>query len=453
VRILLTNNTLSIRAGSELYIRDVALALLANGHQPIAYSRDLGDVARELRNASVLVIDDLSELSHPPDIIHAQHHLEAMTALTRYPNVPAVYVCHGWLPPQEAPPQHPRIYRYLAVDELVQLRLVEECGLPQEIVHVCHNFVDLTRFRKRRDLPEKAQRALAFSNYINDSNVLPILREACEQCDIELDVLGSSAGKAHAKPEEILGEYDIVFAKGRAALEAAAVGAAVIVCDAAGIGEMTSLKHLSYFRAYNFGLRLLRNKITVESVKSQIDRYSAADTNSVTNLIRADIGLDLAVEKLVEHYHAAIKFHQTTKDTGDQEARAVSAYLRHGPICSDFSESARAELNQQVGRFEAQARFLETHARAIEAQLGDAKNALNSAQLRNQSLEADILNLQSELKNTAKISSQKLTESYHQIENQNRRLIRLQNSFAWRLRTKLVGIGWIQRIYRAVFTK
>lgn len=36
MRILLTNNTLGLRAGSELYVRDVALALLSRGHEPIA---------------------------------------------------------------------------------------------------------------------------------------------------------------------------------------------------------------------------------------------------------------------------------------------------------------------------------------------------------------------------------------------------------------------------------
>jgi hypothetical protein len=59
VRVLITNNTLAARAGSELYVRDLALALLARGHQPIAYSRRLGEVAAEIRRATVPVVDDL----------------------------------------------------------------------------------------------------------------------------------------------------------------------------------------------------------------------------------------------------------------------------------------------------------------------------------------------------------------------------------------------------------
>ena len=116
MRVLITNNTLAVRAGSELYVRDLATALLDRGITPIAYSTQLGDVAEELRRATVPVIDDLDALATPPDLIHGQHHLETMTALLRFPGVPAIYFCHGWLPWEEMPPRFPRILRYIAVD-------------------------------------------------------------------------------------------------------------------------------------------------------------------------------------------------------------------------------------------------------------------------------------------------------------------------------------------------
>ena len=48
LRILLTNNTLASRAGSELYLRDLAIELIKRGHFPIAYSPLLGDVAASI---------------------------------------------------------------------------------------------------------------------------------------------------------------------------------------------------------------------------------------------------------------------------------------------------------------------------------------------------------------------------------------------------------------------
>ena len=71
--ILFTNNALASRGGSEMYIRDVALALLRRGHRPIAFSLLLGQTADELRRATVPVIDDLARLGSPPDVIHGHH--------------------------------------------------------------------------------------------------------------------------------------------------------------------------------------------------------------------------------------------------------------------------------------------------------------------------------------------------------------------------------------------
>ena len=53
MRILITNNGLATRAGTELYVRDLALGLLKRGHTPIAYSTKLGEVATEIRAATV----------------------------------------------------------------------------------------------------------------------------------------------------------------------------------------------------------------------------------------------------------------------------------------------------------------------------------------------------------------------------------------------------------------
>ena len=43
--ILFTNNRARVAAGSEMYARDVALALLRRGHRPIAFSLVLGETA------------------------------------------------------------------------------------------------------------------------------------------------------------------------------------------------------------------------------------------------------------------------------------------------------------------------------------------------------------------------------------------------------------------------
>src|SRR5437868_214948 len=153
MRILLTNNTLAAHAGSELYIRDLAVELMRRGHQPVAYSTHLGAVAEELRAATIPVIDRLELLGEPPDIIHGQHHYETLSALLRFPTTPALYYCHGWLPWEEATLRHPNIFHYVAVDELCRERLIAEGGIHPGRIEVIFNFFDERLFPRRAPLP------------------------------------------------------------------------------------------------------------------------------------------------------------------------------------------------------------------------------------------------------------------------------------------------------------
>jgi len=161
LRILITNNTLDHRGGSETYVRDLAIGLLNRGHTPIAYSTQLGAVAREIRGASVPVIDNLDALAMPPDVIHGHHHVETMTALLRFPGVPAVSFCHGWIPWEEIPPRFPRILQYVAVDQTCRDRLILESGIPPDRVRVLLNFVDLERFKRDMNSAEVDARIVA----------------------------------------------------------------------------------------------------------------------------------------------------------------------------------------------------------------------------------------------------------------------------------------------------
>ena len=157
LEVLLTNNTLAGRAGSELYLRDVALGLKARGHRPVAYSQLLGEVADEISAEGILVVSDLKKLPQAPDIIHGHHNLETMTALLHFPDSPAIFCCHGYVPWQEHPPVFPRILRYLAVDQACLDRLHEN-GIPPERARLVYNFVDLQRFQPRSPLPPQPRR-------------------------------------------------------------------------------------------------------------------------------------------------------------------------------------------------------------------------------------------------------------------------------------------------------
>lgn len=240
LRVLFTNITLASRTGTELYVKEAALGLLRRGHAPVVYTPDPGEVAEEIRAAGIPVVSDIDRFAVRPDLIHGHHHQQTMAALLRFPGVPAVFVVHDWAAWHDAPPVFPRILRYVAVDGTNRDRLVVENSVPEEKVRVLHNWVDLERFRPRSPLPERPRKALVFSNYASRDTHLPAVEEACRRAGLELDVSGSGAGKALAAPETMLGEHDLVFAKARCALEALAVGTAVVLCDYRGLGTLVT---------------------------------------------------------------------------------------------------------------------------------------------------------------------------------------------------------------------
>lgn len=333
LRVLITNNALAVRAGSELYVRDLASALLARGHTPIAYSTELGEVARELRAATVPVVDRLEALGTPPDIIHGQHHLDTMTALLHFPGVPAVYFCHGWAPWQEAAPRFPRLRHYVAVDQTCADRLRFEDGIPEECVRVLLNFVDLERFPPRAPLPPRPQRALLFGN-MADGACIAAVRAACDRAGLSLDVAGARAGAVAGAPEALLGDYDLVFAKARAAIEALAIGTAVVLCDAIGTGPMVTSANFDALRACNFGIRALRGPLTADALAAEVRRYDAADATAVSRRVRAEAGRDAAVDEIVVLYREVLAEHAAQPAPyPDAERAAAARYLRWLASC------------------------------------------------------------------------------------------------------------------------
>jgi hypothetical protein len=347
MRVLITNSMLAGRTGSELYVRDLALGLLRRGHRPVVYSPRPGELARRLRMLTVPVVDDLDSLTATPDIIHGQHNLEAAAAVLNFPGVPAVFFCHGWTFWVDAPPILPRVKRYVAVDETCLDRLVCECGVPPARTRLVFNSVDLERFERRTPLPSTPRRALVFSNYANEFTHAHVCRVACERAGISVDVVGSAAGTTTDSPESVLKDYDLVFAKGRSALEALAVGAAVILCDLTGGGPLVTTAELERLRRLNFGIRALQSPLTVEAVAAQIARYDAEDAASVSARVRESAGLEGMLDQIVSLYEEVIDEHSRSEPVpADEELRATSAYLRWLGAAVDKS---RQDFAKEIG--------------------------------------------------------------------------------------------------------
>jgi hypothetical protein len=347
MRILITNSTVASRSGTELYVRDLACGLLGRGHRPVVYTPKIGPLARELRDKAVPVTDCLDSITAPPDIIHGHHNLETMTALLHFTRAPAIFVVHDSLARQDVPPRFPRILRYVAVDHLCLDRLVFEHGIPEESTRVVLNSVNLDAFKPRGPLPPRPRRALIFSNA--SSTHLAAVREACARAGLELDVIGHDSGNICSKPEDVLGQYDIVFAKGRCAMEALAVGAAVILCDFRGVGPMVTTGELDSLRRLNFGHRTLSSEIRPDVIAREIARYNPADAPEVSRRVRDSAGSDIMLDEICALYSEVTEeYVASPKADAEAELHAAADYLHW--LTLRLNEEREALNNSAVRR-------------------------------------------------------------------------------------------------------
>ncbi|MBI3147828.1 MAG: glycosyltransferase [Betaproteobacteria bacterium] len=399
LRILLTNNTLSSRAGSELYLRDLAISLLKRGHFPIAFSMALGEIAEELRRATIPVVDDLDELNVTPDLIHGQHHLETTIAALHFPSVPVVHVCHGWLPWEELPPILPNVKRYVAVDDLCRERLLTSRGIPAARIEVHLNFVDMDRFKLRPPLPRRPESALVFSNYVIESPLLAAIRGACHRFGIgRVDVVGACSGNPLTKPEDVLGNYDVVFAKARCALEAMASGCAVIVADYAGLGGLVTTESVLGMRRLNFGARAMQKAcVEEEGVLRELSRFDSEDARRVSEWIRADADMAASVTRWIDLYREVLA-DQALSGIDERAAyyeaqlRAASEYLRRlAPVVK-----ARADTEDRL----KQAEVLETRLLQKETEWSEVQKTVRRQSAESDATQAALRQVQAELDST-----------------------------------------------------
>ena len=439
LRILFTNITLASRTGTEVYIKEAALGLLRRGHTPVVYSPDLGEIADEMRAATVPVVDDLSRLGAPPDVIHGHHHQQAMTALLHFPGVPGIFTTHDWAAWHDAPPRFPRIRRYVAVDWTNRDLILLEHGIPEERVRVLLNWADLERFPPRGPLPARPRRALVFSNYARGDTHLPAVQEACRRAGLPLDVVGAGVGRSLADPGEVIAEYDLVFAKAKSALEALAVGAAVVLCDYRGLGQMVTGADLDALRRLNLGYRTLRHPLVPDLIVREIERYDARDAAEVSRRVREEAGLEAALDRLVALYEEVIGEHRREGPADPaEESRAAAAYLREWAGWTPHLKELAADIDQQRQRLDLRVRELEEELRAARLdrrRLEELEEELRAARLDR----GRLAELEEELQ-AARLDRDRLAATLRAVTG----------TITWRLRERLMSLPGFGTAYRKI---
>jgi glycosyltransferase involved in cell wall biosynthesis len=328
MRILITNNRLHGSGGTETELRLLAGALEALGHSVLVFTCDPVPRPRPARRDELPISVDLEKLRVPPDLIHAQHHLDALTALASLPGVPAIYHCHGatW---RDVVPRHPRLYHYVAVSSTLRERIGVEFSIPETDITVVLNGVDVERFRPRRTPARRPVRAL-FYNGRHDAEgpTVRAVRDAVAGRGLGIDFIGARFGRTTDEPEAVLPGYDLVFASGVSALEALACGCAVVVLGRTSCGELVTPGNFDRYRGANFTVAVNSPEPCAEAIARELDRYRPEDVAEVGARVRSVASGHRMVETLVPIYRQVIARHQAMARDPRAELLAMSRYLR-----------------------------------------------------------------------------------------------------------------------------
>ncbi len=268
MRILLTNQALADRAGSESYLETIAVELLQLGHDVVVWSPMLGGVAAQLEADGCMVSDDLEKIADV-DVVHAQHASTALAVRARFPGVPMVFASHSWSLDVEDPPALASPAVLLAFNDTVLTRL-QASELGERIpIHRLRQPVAMYALDNRREpIREQPLTAVAIGRDLGVR--VEMLDAACRACGIRLDVYGRD--NALADPTAVMMESDIVFAVGRTALEAMVLARAAFVFGESGSAGFINAERYPELESIGF-TPAASPPMSVEGIIEELRRY------------------------------------------------------------------------------------------------------------------------------------------------------------------------------------
>ena len=376
MRVLATNCSLRNRSGTEVVTIDLALGLKRRGYEVAVFAPLIGLSADILRNQDIVVTDRLENLPWKPDIIHGHHNHVLAAALAFFPETPSLFVCHSAAYWFDGPPLLPRVRRFCAVDEACRARLSVEVGCAEEAIDFLPNAVVLELFSPRALLPAKPRSALLLTK---NSSHIPAVRSAARQMDLELDEIGNPFGLEVDDLHVRLRQYDVVFATARMAIEAIAVGCAVVVVDGRGLAGLATFAVVDEWRRNNFGLRLLTRPPTTESIMAEICRYDAHDASRVSGRIRDVASLSTHLDRVETIYRDVLATNR------DHPSAALELRALGGFVSKWLRRLGEGMLPENFDKLQAATEFAAVHQTVVE------ENAAMRVELENLRAEVDEL--------------------------------------------------------------
>ena len=391
MKILLAVCCMAYRTGAELFVHDVAQALHRRGHSVVVYAPIMGDMVDGLRQRCIACVVDLKQIADAPDLIVGNTRDDTVACLAHFLGVPAVSICHDRTASHGQPPLFTRVRRYAAVDANCAERLSLESGIPSAGIAIVSNGVDLQRFRPRPPLPERPRRAAIFSNYATESPDTRAIRSACESLGLSLEVIGQGVGRQAAAPEEVLGEFDLVFAKARCAMEAMAVGCAVILLnEGMGLAGLVTTDQMREWHRWNFGRRLMQAPIDHDTVRREVLRYDVADAARVSDYVRTHVSLEATTDAIESLAREVLQAEPGLPAIDPRDE--LREFARH--VADNLVPFGTPQVAVQTGMLMAHAQALESRLATVASGASTTQAELQQANARAAELERQLQDLQ-----------------------------------------------------------
>ena len=290
-----------------MFVVEAASALRNEGHQVAVCAEKFAELAHRLKDLGVELLTDPRACPWQPDIIHGQHRLHALKALAAFPRTPAVLQIHGFMPALEKPFCHPRILRYITISQGARDYWSGELGLGRDRFDVLLGGVDTARFTEVRPPPQSPRTALLYCNSGFTPGEVACLERACARRDITLRKAGLLFQREVERPEKLLPEFDLVFAVGRSALEAAASGCGVLPVAGPMAEELLSPSNFERLRDQNMAPAFFQHRKLDEAwILEQIDSWNPSSVAAVAALVREGCSSAGTARKLLSIYERAL---------------------------------------------------------------------------------------------------------------------------------------------------
>ncbi len=153
------------------------------------------------------------------------------------------------------------------------------------------------------------------------------MRAAANKAGLSLDELGPAVGRVVDDLHNRLATYDLVFTSGRMALEALAVGCAVVLCDGEGRAGLVTSDQVDSWRRDNFGRQIMTRSPTAAALLAEIARYDAADAAAVGARIRGTAALSAHLLRVEDIYRDIVANWTCTSDDLRRHSEALATFI------------------------------------------------------------------------------------------------------------------------------